>query len=135
MVKDMVVAVKYNVSSKIGSITDSTFLTSANIDNIGEIVNIKALDAMAIDNYNTFSNSVLLANGSITNSGRVYNSTFGNGYTSPSVNEFSQYNISSSSIILNSIFGCNRVDTFILNDLNVNASIFITRIGGILNIW
>jgi hypothetical protein len=65
MVKDMVVAVKYTYQ-KIGSITDSTFLTSANIDNIGEIVNIKALDAMAIDNYNTFSNSVLLANGSIT---------------------------------------------------------------------
>jgi hypothetical protein len=48
---------KIYVSSKIGSITDSTFLTSANIDN--NIVNIKALDAMAIDNYNTFSNSVL----------------------------------------------------------------------------
>lgn len=119
------------VNSMNGTLSNSTFTTSANIVNYGTLINIKSLESMSISNYNYISNLVLMANGGLINYGRIFNSTFGNGYIGASVNEFSTYFVSSTSIILNSIFGGNRIDTFTFNNFNVNSSIFINKTSGV----
>lgn len=122
------------VNSENGDIFNSTFATLTTIINSGVINRMTAIDYMGVTNYNEINNTVTTGYGGITNNGYIKNSLFGVGYIGPGVNEFTQYKFSSSSFILNTIFGGNRLDEFRINDLNCNNCLIINRTGSITTI-
>lgn len=119
-----------NVNSVNGSITNSSFMSLPNIINSSVMDNIAAVDGVSIDNRNRMYQLNLLANGGIKNNGVLRNCSFGLGYSGPGVNEVYDYTISDDSIVVNSVFGANRLDSVLLNGLMVNSSLIIHRIMG-----
>lgn len=123
-----------NVNSVNGSITNSTFMSLPIISNSGSIDNLVAIDAVGLDNRNQMFQLNLLANGNIKNNGILRNCSFGLGYSGPGVNEQFDYTVSDDSIIVNSVFGANRLDSVLLNGLMINSSLIIHRIMGACSI-
>lgn len=119
-----------NVSSVNGSITNSTFMSLPLLTNTASIDNVVALDGVGLDNRNQMYQLNLLANGNIKNNGILRNCSFGLGYSGPGVNEAFDYTVSDDSIIVNSVFGANRLDSVLLNGLMINSSLIIHRIMG-----
>jgi hypothetical protein len=119
-----------NVNSVNGTITNSTFMSLPNINNSSIMDNIVGVDNVIIDNRNQMYQLNLLANGDIKNNGVLRNCSFGLGYSGPGVNENFDYTISDDSIVVNSVFGANRLDSVLLNGLMMNSSLIIHRIMG-----
>ncbi len=122
------------VNSEDGEIYDSTFSTLITLTNKGSINRMTLIDTFSLTNYNQINNTIFLGYGGITNHGFIKNSTFGNGYVGVSINEYTEYKISSSCVIINTIFGGNRLDEFRLNDLNCNNCLIINRISSLSTI-
>ena len=118
-----------NVNSVNGTITNSTFMSLPNINNSSIMDNIVGVDNVNIDNRNQMYQLKLLANGGIKNNGVLRNCSFGLG-RGPGVNEQFDYTVSDDSIIVNSVFGANRLDSVLLNGLMMNSSLIIHRIMG-----
>jgi hypothetical protein len=118
-----------NVNSVNGTITNSTFMSLPNINNSSIMDNIVGVDNVNIDNRNQMYQLKLLANGGIKNNGVLRNCSFGLG-SRPGVNEQFDYTVSDDSIIVNSVFGANRLDSVLLNGLMMNSSLIIHRIMG-----
>jgi hypothetical protein len=104
-----------------------------NINNSSIMDNIVCVDVVNIDNKSQMYQLNFLANGGIKNNGVLRNCSFGLGYSGPGVNEQFDYTISDDSIIVNSIFGANRLDSVLLNGLMINSSLIIHRIMGACN--
>jgi hypothetical protein len=119
-----------NVDSSDGTISNSTFMSLIGINNSGSIDNLIGVDSTFLTNNNKMFQLNLLGNGTIKNYGVLRNTSFGLGYVGPSVNEQYDYTISDDSIILNSVFGANRLDSMLLNGLMINSSLIINRIMG-----
>jgi hypothetical protein len=119
-----------NIDSSDGTISNSTFMSLIGINNSGSIDNLIGLDTTYLTNNNIMFQLNLLANGTIKNYGVLRNTSFGLGYVGPSVNEQYDYTISDDSIILNSVFGTNRLDSMLLNGLMINSSLIVNRIMG-----
>jgi len=113
-----------------GTINNTTFMSLPNIDNSGFMDNVVSLDAVSINNRNQIYQINLLANGNLKNYGILRNSSFGLGYSGPGVNEQFDYTISDDSIVVNSVFGANRLDSVLLNGLMVNSSLIVNTLIG-----
>jgi hypothetical protein len=115
------------IDSRNASIIDSTFMSGPTIINTKDLRNLTAIDNLSLTNYGNIYNTIFTARISIINEGRMVNNTFGNGYVGPGVNEFTIYYFSENSIVTNSIFGSNRVDTLNFNDIITNRCIIINN--------
>jgi len=119
-----------SVKSVNGSIYNSTFMSLPFIDNSSLINNVISLDLLSINNKNQIYQVNFLANGAINNYGILRNCSFGLGYSGPGINEQFDYTISDDSIIINSVFGANRLDSVLLNGLMVNSSLIVNTVMG-----
>lgn len=119
-----------NVQSVNGNIYNSTFMSLPSINNSGFIDNAISLDLISINNKNQIYQVNLLANGTINNYGVLRNCSFGLGYSGPGINEQFDYTVSDDSIIINSVFGANRLDSILLNGLMVNSSLIVNYVMG-----
>ena len=119
-----------NVYSINGTINNTTFMTLPSIDNSGFIDNLVSLDIISVNNRNQIYQVNLLSNGNLKNYGILRNSSFGLGYSGPGVNEQFDYTISDDSIVVNSVFGANRLDSVLLNGLMVNSSLIVNTLIG-----
>lgn len=119
-----------NVYSINGTINNTTFMSLPSIDNSGFIDNVISLDRVSINNRNQIYQINLLANGNLKNYGILRNTSFGLGYSGPGVNEQFDYTVSDDSIIVNSVFGANRLDSVLLNGLMVNSSLVVNTVMG-----
>jgi hypothetical protein len=118
------------IDSADGTIYDSTFMSLSTIVNSGSIDNLISLDLFSLLNNNRIFQINLLANGGIKNYGILRNSSFGLGYIGSFINENFDYTISDDSIILNSVFGGNRLDSILLNGCLINSSLIINDVMG-----
>lgn len=119
-----------NIDSSDGLIYNSTFMTLNNIVNSNSIDNLICLDLFSLRNNGRLFQINILANGGITNYGFLRNTSFGLGYIGVGINEQFDYTISDDSIILNSVFGANRLDSILLNGALINSSLIINDVMG-----
>jgi hypothetical protein len=119
-----------SLDSSDGTIYNSTFMSLNTIVNSGSIDNLISLDLFSLRNNNRLFQINILANGYIENYGILRNTSFGLGYVGISINENFDYTISDDSIILNSVFGANRLDSILLNGCLINSSLIINKLMG-----
>jgi hypothetical protein len=121
-----------SVKSLNGTINNSTFMSFGVIENDGLINQTISIDRGEIYNKNEIYGVSLLSYGTIRNSGIFRNSSVGTGYV-VGVNDQFDYNITDNSYIINSVLGCNRLDTYYLNNLKMNSCLLISREVGLSN--